>query len=321
MNRRSFAKHAVAATTAGALTAYPLTASAHMGHDHSQTGGKPFNLHYAPSFGKAKHHVGDRFEDQLQFMYDQGFRDWEDNRMMRRDVADQKRIAKKMEQLGMRMGVFVLYADFQNPTFAGNRMADQRPSQRDKEGMKDMLRKQTLEGVEVAKRVNAKWMTVVPGTEDRSLDREYQFLNVVEHLKYMSEILEPHGLVMVLEPLNFINHPGCFLERVQDAYAVCKAVNSPSCKILNDLYHQQISVGNLIRNMEACWDETAYIQVGDNPGRKEPTTGEINYKNIFRRLYELEFDGIVGMEHGTQGQGKAGEARLIQAYREVDAFL
>jgi hydroxypyruvate isomerase len=125
---------------------------------------------------------------------------------------------------------------------------------------------------------------------------------------------------MVLEPLNFYNHPNLFLERVQDAYQVCKMVDSPSCKILNDLYHQQISVGNLIPNMLDCWDETPYFQVGDNPGRKEPTTGEINYKVIFKRMYDEGFTGIVGMEHGISQDGKAGEIRLIEAYREVDDF-
>ena len=122
--------------------------------------------------------------------------------------------------------------------------------------------------------------------------------NCIENLEVCCEICEPARLTMVLEPLNwYANHPGLFLRYVPQAYAICKAVDSPSCKILNDLYHQQVDIGNLIPNLEMAWDETDYLQVGDNPGRKEPTTGEINYKNIFKWLYERQCKMVIGMEH------------------------
>ena len=111
-----------------------------------------------------------------------------------------------------------------------------------------------------------------------------------------------------------------WLTRIPQAYLVCKAVDSPACKILFDIYHQQITEGNLIPNMEMAWEEIPYIQVGDNPGRKEPTTGEINYKNIFKWLYNKGYDGIVGMEHGNSQRGVEGEQAVIAAYREVDSF-
>ncbi len=82
----------------------------------------------------------------------------------------------------------------------------------------------------------------------------------------------------------------------------------------------QKNEGNLIPNIDFTWDEIGYIQIGDNPGRKEPTTGEINYKNVFKHIYEKGFTGILGMEHGISGEGIDGEKRLIQAYREVDSF-
>ena len=94
---------------------------------------------------------------------------------------------------------------------------------------------------------------------------------------------------------------------------------SPSCKILFDIYHQQITEGNLIPNLDKSWEEIAYIQVGDNPGRKEPTTGEINYRNIFGRLHEKGYTGIIGREHGTSKKGKEGLKALLAAYRKIDA--
>jgi hydroxypyruvate isomerase len=163
-------------------------------------------------------------------------------------------------------------------------------------------------------------MTVVPGYVDLRLDMGYQTRNVVEALRRASEILEPHGLVMVLEPLNFFNHPGLFLKKIPQAYQVCHAVNSPSCKILDDLYHMQIQEGNLIPNIDMAWDEIAYFQVGDNPGRNEPTTGEINYLNVFRHIHGKGYEGIVGMEHGNSIRGKEGELAVIRAYAAVDQF-
>jgi hydroxypyruvate isomerase len=82
----------------------------------------------------------------------------------------------------------------------------------------------------------------------------------------------------------------------------------------------QIQEGNLIPNMERAWEEIAYFQVGDNPGRKEPTTGEINYLNVFKYIHEKGFSGIVGMEHGNSIPGKEGEEALIKAYVSVDQF-
>jgi len=161
---------------------------------------------------------------------------------------------------------------------------------------------------------------VVPGYVDLTKDIGYQTANVIESLRRASEILEPHGLVMVLEPLNFRDHPGLFLNKIAQAYQVCRAVDSPACKILDDLYHQQVHEGNLIPNIDGAWEEIAYFQVGDNPGRKEPTTGEINYKNVFKHIYDKEFEGIVGMEHGNAIPGKEGEKALIEAYINVDDF-
>jgi len=113
---------------------------------------------------------------------------------------------------------------------------------------------------------------------------------------------------MVLEPLNWrSNHAGQFLSEIPQAYEICRAVDSPSCKILFDIYHQQITEGNIILNIDKSWSEIAYFQIGDNPGRKEPTTGEINYMNVFKHIHDKRYKGVLGMEHGNSKSGKAGE--------------
>ena len=313
MNRRDFTKTGLLAGAALGISGNP--ASAQPKKDMST----PFKLNYAPSFRHFKNLAGEDPVEMLQFMHDHGFRAIEDNRMMDRPVAEQTRIGKELERLGMTMGVFVAYGDFKHPTMAGNGMLNERGRvERDKAGIREMLKKRFTEAVETAKRVNARWCTVVPGAWDPSLEEGYQTANVVDHLKFCAEIFEKAGLIMVLEPLNHMNHPGLFLTGIPQAYAICKAVDSPACKILDDLYHQQITEGNLIPNIDRAWDEIAYFQVGDNPGRKEPTTGEINYRNVFRHIHSKGYTGIIGMEHGISGEGAAGERRLIEAYREVD---
>lgn len=268
----------------------------------------PFRANFAPHFDMFSHSSGTGVIDQLQFMYDRGFRALEDNGMKNRSKSDQEKIASKMQNLGMQMGVFVAHKIYWNEP----NLASGDPDKREE------FLKEITESIEVAKRVNAKWMTVVPGHVDLRKDFDYQTANVIESLKHASKFLEPHDLVMVLEPLNFRDHPGLFLKKIPQAFEICRAVDSPSCKILNDLYHQQITEGNLIPNIDLAWEEIAYFQIGDNPGRKEPTTGEINYKNVFKHIYQKGFDGILGMEHGNSRPGKEGEEKLISAYRSVD---
>lgn len=307
MQRRSFIKKGTAASIMGlSITAQALSSI------KKQKSLNPYNfkLNYAPHLGMFKNHAGDDPINQLNFIADQGFRAFEDNTMKKRSIKTQEEIAKTILDRGMKMGVFVAHTIYwKEPTLTTG-----------KTDIREAFLKEIEESVEVAKRINARWMTVVPGFVDLSLNMDFQTHNVVETLKQASAILEPHELTMVLEPLNFRNHPGLFLSRSPQAYQICKAVNSPSCKILFDIYHQQIQEGNLIPNINSCWDEIAYFQIGDNPGRKEPTTGEINYNNIFKFIHSKGYKGLLGMEHGNSINGIEGELKVIEAYKISDNF-
>jgi hydroxypyruvate isomerase len=272
---------------------------------------RKFRLNYAPHFGMFQQHAGEDLVAELEFMAAEGFTALEDNNLRRRTVREQDRIGSTLARLNMKMGVFVAHTvDWREPSLTTSDRA-----------RRDAFLKDIRESIEIAKRVNATWMTVVPGLVDRLPHLDYQTANVVETLKRAAEILEPHNLVMVLEPLNPLrDHPGMFLTMTPQAYLICKAVASPSCKILYDIYHQQITEGNLIPNIDTAWDEVAYFQVGDNPGRKEPGTGEINYRNVFKHIHGKGFTGIVGMEHGNATKGHEGERAVIEAYVAVDAW-
>lgn len=267
-----------------------------------------FKLKYAPHFGMFENHAGKDLIDQLRFMADMGFTALEDNGMMGRSLDVQEKIGNQLTKLGMEMGVFVVDSGDNWKTSLAT----------GKKEFEDRFLDTCHKAVEVAKRCNAKWMTVVPGFYERNLPIGVQTGNIIETLRKGAEIFEPHGLIMVLEPLS--DTPDLFLRNSDQTYMICKAVNSPSCKILFDIYHMQRNEGNIISHIDWTWDEIAYFQIGDNPGRKEPTTGEINYKNVLEHIYKKGFRGIFGMEHGNARPGKEGEKALIEAYVEVDSF-
>jgi hydroxypyruvate isomerase len=303
MERRDFVRSALAAgVAASGLPAFTARAS-----PQSQAP-RTFKLRYAPHFGMFRQSAGEDHVAQLEFMRAEGFTALEDNGMMGRPVADQERIGQALQRLGMTMGVFVISAFRNSEVWATT----------GKKELGDQFVAGCRTAVDVAKRVNAKWMTVVPGNFERRLPIGVQTANVIDVLRRGVEVLEPHGLVMVLEPLS--DTPDLFLRTGDQAYEICRAVDSPSCKILYDMYHIQRNIGHIIPVMDLIWSEVAYLQVGDNPGRREPGTGEVNYKNIFKHIHAKKFDGVIGMEHGNARPGKEGERGVIDAYIEADSF-
>jgi hydroxypyruvate isomerase len=310
-SRRNFLKQSAAAGAAlvASSAAWAMTSSA------GSTGRlpaaeTPFKLKYAPYMDMFPEHAGKDPLDNITFCHDMGFRAMFDNGLLGRPVEEQSRIAAHLQKLNMELGPFVLYADFSVTSFVLN-----------KAEVREMLVNKMKEGVELAKRTGAKWALVVPGRYDERLHRDYQTANVIDNLRYCCDILEPAGLVMVLEPLNTLHdHPGLFLTGIPQSYQICRAVNRPVCKIIDDMYHQQITEGNIIPNIDAAWSEIGAFHIGDNPGRDEPTSGEMNYLNIFKHIHEKGYQGVLCMEHGKSLPGKEGEIRLIKAYRECDNF-
>jgi hydroxypyruvate isomerase len=307
MDRREFLTTTIAATTIGAARATgasaqtPATLMKHA-----------FKLKYAPHIGMFENSAGKSPLDQIRFMADAGFLAFEDNGMMKRPVAEQQQIGDLLAKRGMTMGVFVIEGgDNWKVSLATG-----------KPEFLDVFVKACREAVDVAKRVNAKWMTVVPGYFERNLPIGIQTGNVIDALKKGAEILAPAGLTMVLEPLS--DNPDLFLRTSDQAYMVCRAVGSPACKILFDMYHMQRNEGRVIEHMDWAWDEIAYFQIGDVPGRKEPGTGEMNYHNIFAHIAakakQAGRDFVLGMEHGNAQPGAEGERKLIDAYVAADNF-
>src|ERR1700712_627167 len=305
MKRRNFIQHGMTAGSALMLPAALLAEDI----NEKQSGEKAFKLNYAFHDGMFKNSAGKDFSDQIKYGYDLGFRAIEDNGMMDRTPEDQEKIGNLLTKLNMSMGVFVNAFDHwpvSTSLCSGNKE------------WRDKFLKYTKDAIDVSKRCTGKLITVVPGNYDRSIPFDYQTAHVLEALKPAADILAPHQIVMVLEPLS--DTPDLFLRHSSQAYAICKAVNSPSCKILYDIYHMQRNDGDLIKGIDRGYQEISYYQIGDNPGRNEPGTGEVNYKNIFKHLYNKGYQGMLGMEHGNSIPGKEGEAALVAAYRVADSF-
>lgn len=308
MDRRNFLSVAASASAA-ALAAPALAQQDKPSSISAAAQGKPFKLKYAPHFGMFENHAKDEL-DQIAFAADQGFRAWEDNGMTGRGKEFQEKFAKQMQKYNMEMGIFVCHEiDWQNPTLTTG-----------KKEIRDKFVSDIKAATEVAKRINAKWATTVTGRLALNVPPGQQFANVVEALRRAADVCQPSGMIMVIEPLNFRDHPGQFAAHSDTLYAVTKAVNHPCLKMLQDLYHLQVGEGNLIDSMNRCWDEIVYIQTGDNPGRNEPGTGEVNYRNVFKHVHGKGFTGILGMEHGNSAAGKEGEMKVIEAYRAADDF-
>jgi hydroxypyruvate isomerase len=305
MDRRHFIKGTMAASATAGLGSLGFS----RGNPGSNSNPSRFKLKYAPGFNAFPELAGKDPVDVIKFSSDQGFRAVFDNGLARKEPGLQDKIAAELSRQDMDLGPFGVPGKEGRMSLV---YSDPESREMWKQGMHV--------AVETAKRTGGKHVLIVPGKLDAKLEMDYQTANVIDGLRELSEIAEKAGIVIVIEPLNRWNHPGLFLTGIPQAYAICRAVNSPSCKIVNDMYHQQITEGNIIPNIDRAWSEIAAFHIGDNPGRKEPGTGEMNYRNIFKHIHDKGFDGVLCMEHGRSLQGAEGEKALIEAYRNADHF-
>jgi hydroxypyruvate isomerase len=267
-----------------------------------------FKLKYAPNLGLLEN-IKDEI-DRLDAYADFGFQAFEFNGLMGWDFARAESLRKRRDKLGLDMGVFVA-----------------NPSGWNKAGMVDPAQRpaylaEVNKAVEYHKIVGNKCCTVITGMEIPGMYRGTQTVNVIESLKRSADLVQNTKLILVLEPLNpYVDHAGYFLNRSDEAYEIMKAVGSPQIKILFDIYHQQITEGNLINNIRSYIDEIGYFQLADVPGRHEPGTGEINYRQVFKAIHELKYTGILGLELGPSvKKDPDGSMKVFQSIVEADNF-
>jgi len=179
-------------------------------------------------------------------------------------------------------------------------------------------REQALrEAFDVAAEINGRYVmllsTLVPG-----VPRALQHVALVENLKRAAELAAEHDVVLLLEGMSLNLWPDALVAHIDETYAVVRAVDHPHVRLVFDIGHVQSNDGNLLANLRAVWDTVALVQIADNPGRLEPGTGEINIGNVLRTLHELDYRGLVELEHDWSQPTRACEQRGIQYLRSID---
>ena len=155
--------------------------------------------------------------------------------------------------------------------------------------------------IQAAQKVGAKQLVVLTGNELGGMSRSEQMSNAVAALREAAPRLEKNGMTVIVEILNtYVDHAGYFLYYVRDGAELVDRVGSPNVKLLFDIYHTQIMEGNLINNIRSHIARIGHFHIGDVPGRHEPGTGEIHYRNVFRAIYDLgdDYKGSVALEYG-----------------------
>lgn len=263
----------------------------------------------APDNGMFIAHAGLEPIDQIKFIADQGFAGIEDNFLKLRSKEVQNKIGETLDRHNLQMGCFLNNMVLDQPTFV------KPPSE-----AREVLLQQVQETIEVAKRVNGKYVTTLSGPLDPTLSRDYQTVNMIENLKYCAELAESAGIVLGVEAITGRWWAGTFLTKISHAYLVVKAVNSPAVKLIFDTFHIQMEQGNILDTLEHVWDEIACFQIADVPGRGEPTSGEINYPAILKHIHSKGYNGLIEMEHKLSKPGLEGEQAVLEIYETLDQF-
>ena len=159
----------------------------------------------------------------------------------------------------------------------------------------EMLRQR----IAMAKQLNCRRLIGLTGNSLKGTSAEAQTESVITCLKRLAPLLEDSGMILVMEALNpLVDHKGFFITRTDQTIEILQAVGSPNVKMLFDIYHQQITEGNVIRNIRENIAHIGHFHVADNPGRNEPGTGELNYTNIFRAIRESGYTDFIALECG-----------------------
>jgi hydroxypyruvate isomerase len=153
------------------------------------------------------------------------------------------------------------------------------------------------QGIAFGHRIGCATFLQTVGQELPGMPREAQHKSIVDGLKAAAPIVQKEGITLVVEPLNIlVNHKGYYLVTTAEGAEIVREVGSPNIRLLYDIYHQQISEGNVIDTIAANIAAIGHFHMGDVPGRHEPGTGELNYRNIFKKIESLGYKGHVGME-------------------------
>ncbi len=167
---------------------------------------------------------------------------------------------------------------------------------------RDFFRSSFLTALEGAQRLGVGMLNTVIGQKVEGLEASAQVECAIENLSWALPQAQSAGITLLIEPLNPTDFPNYFVHTTRQAMNVIQAVNHPNLKLQYDVYHAQMTEGNLINTLTACFERLGHIQIADVPGRHQPGTGEINFPTVFDALEKLGYEGFIGLEYKPQGE-------------------
>ncbi len=275
VNRRDFGKLITAALATGALAPSGL-------HGQSLSPGKE-NPQFSVMMWTLKDHGS--FEENLELVAQAGYHHVElVNEFKKWSDEDTRRILGRMQALGISVDATAgMMTGFADPSGGAAFISD-------------------LKGfIPTVQRLQSSQIILLSGKRIEGVPAKDQHAASIEALKQAAELLHAAGLVGVIEPIDRLENPTIYLNGVNEAFEIVRAVGSPNVKVLYDLYHEQREFGNLIEKLDKNIEAVGLIHIADVPGRHEPGTGEVNFINIYRRLAQLKYKGVIAMEFYPTG--------------------
>ncbi|WP_225442528.1 hydroxypyruvate isomerase family protein [Paenibacillus lycopersici] len=252
---------------------------------------------FSPSLDAVFGKSGLSFEQQVERCRELGYTSIEFWGWGGRDLNGLKALT---ERLGIQVGSFCTKnSDLVNPA------------------SRDLFLAGLRESIAAAKQVDCRFLIATVGNAREGVPRQEQHDSIVEGLRAAAPYLEEAGITLVLEPLNdLVDHRGYYLVRSDEAFEIIDNVGSSNVKVLYDVYHQQISEGNLISTIRANIGRIGYFHIADHPGRHEIGTGEINYRNVLAAIKEAGYTGFIGLEYMPLQGVDEGLTAFLKEYAE-----
>ena len=281
---------------------------------------KPFKMKFSPRLGMAPFSSmgGSEPLKKIRFLYEQGFTAFEGAAEYKKTPVElQKAIGALSKELKMDVGSISALNEKSCASMTAN-FVPGRKDYADATALNDYLAEQLELVFACLRNINAKTFIIGPGLEDKNLSWQKQYENSVGHLKFCAKICERAGMTMHIEPLNLKSHPGQFCNNAALGAKLVRDVGSPNCRMLFDIFHEQMQAGNL-DSLDAVWNEIGAFHVADAPQRLEPGTGIIDYRKVFKKIWDKGYRGFIGLEHGVSKRDAATDAKMLAVYRSFDA--
>jgi hydroxypyruvate isomerase len=174
--------------------------------------------------------------------------------------------------------------------------------------------------IEAAQKLETPQIILMSGNAIPGRTREEQYASLLEGTKRAGELAAQAQVTLIVEPLNsLINHKGFYLNTCGEGLKLVREADNPHVKLLFDIYHEQVQVGNVIRTLTEAAPHVAVFHVADNPGRNDPGTGEINYRNVYKAIQKTGFSGYLAMEYLPLGEPVASLTKALNEFRTAMA--